>query len=413
MRRPLLAAAVVTVTACGTPGGPDGPPPLLTALPRELSPAEARVADGANAFAFDLLREATRSLAPEANAFLSPLSASMALGMALNGAEGETFERMRAALRLEGMSRDQINQGYRDLLDLLGGLDGRAEMRVANAMWIDDRLPVEPAFVATGREFFEAEIAALDFTAPGAVESINDWVAGRTGGRIPRLLEELSPEEVLFLVNAIYFKATWRTGFDPRDTREGPFHAADGRTRTAFLMRQAETHRYAETEAYQAADLLYGNGAFAMTVILPRPGRGPAEVLAGLDGRTWGELLARLHEQTVILTLPRFRLDYARELEADLGALGMAVAFDPDRADFTRIADVSPERLYLTRVVQKTFVEVNEEGTEAAAATGVGIGVTSAPQEIHLTVDRPFLVAIRERFTGTVVFLGLVNAVGR
>jgi len=413
MRRPLLAsAAVLALAACGNLSGPDGPPPLLSALPRELSPAELRIADGANAFAFDLLREATRSLAAESNAFLSPLSASMALGMALNGANGETFEAMRTTLRLDGMSQGEINQGYRDLVALLGGLDGRAEMRVANAMWAHRGLPLEPAFTAAGREFFDAEIATLDFGAPGAVETINRWVDGKTGGRIPRLLDQLAKDEVLFLVNAIYFKARWREAFESKDTRQGPFHGADGRDRTAFLMWQKETLRYGETEEYQAVDLLYGNGAFAMTVILPRLRHEPAGVLAGLDAAAWRDLVARFHDETVILTLPRFTLDYSRRLDADLQALGMAIAFDPGRADFYRIADVRPERLFISRVEQKTFVEVNEEGTEAAAATGVGVGVTSAPQEVHMVVDRPFLFAIRERFSGTVVFLGLMNAVG-
>jgi serpin B len=178
------------------------------------------------------------------------------------------------------------------------------------------------------------------------------------------------------------------------------------------MMQQEATLRYADTDGYQAVDLLYGNGAFAMTVILPRPGSEPGEVLAGLDPTAWRDLAARFHDATVVLTLPRFRLDHSRRLDPDLAALGMAIAFDPARADFYRIADVRPERLFISRVEQKTFLEVNEEGTEAAAATGVGIGVTSAPQVVHLVVNRPFLFAIREPRTGTVVFLGLINALG-
>ena len=411
--RPFLlgCAALVGLGACG-PTEPEGPPPLLAALPRPLSPSELRIVDGTNGFALELLREATRELPAGSNAFLSPLSASMALGMTLNGAAGGTYDAMRGTLGLGDLSEGDINGGYRELIALLRGLDNRVELVVANSMWVREALPLEPAFVAAGGEFFDAQVRTLDFGASGAVETINEWVAGETNDRIPRLLEAIAPEEVLFLINAIYFKGRWREGFDPRETRPGPFHGADGRERTAPLMHLDAKLRYGATERCDAVDLLYGNGAFAMTVVLPRAGITPAELLAGLDPDAWRSLVAGLGEAQVSLTLPRFRLDYARSLGPDLTALGMGIAFDAGQADFSRIADVAPERLYLTRVEQKTFVEVNEEGTEAAAATSVGVGVTSAPLSYEMVVDRPFLFAIRERFSGAILFVGLMNAIG-
>lgn len=410
MRRAWLGLTLLAVVHCGAPTGPGGPPPLLTALPRALSPAELRIADAANAFAFDLLGEAARGLPPDSNAFLSPLSASMALGMALNGAGGATWEAMRSALGLAGMTEADINAGYRDLIALLGELDARTEMRTANSMWAREELSLLPAFTAVGREYFNAEIATLDFSDPGAVEAINGWVQSKTNGRIPKLLENIAAEEVLFLVNAIYFKGQWRTSFDPGDTRSGPFHAADGRDRVTPLMYQEATLRYLETGEYQAADLLYGNGAFAMTVLLPRPGSTPAELLAGLDPSAWRELADGLQEEKVRLTLPRFRLEYGRLLGEDLAALGMGIAFGDD-ADFSRITGPG-EGLRISRVEQKTFVEVNEEGTEAAAATSVGFEKVSAPQVYVMQVDRPFVVAIRERLSGTILFLGVINLIG-
>ena len=411
MRHPLLAcAAALTLAACGSTG-PEGPPPLLSALPRPLSEAEGRIADGANDFAFGLLREATREAPPGGNTFLSPLSASMALAMTLNGAGGETFDAMRAGLGLGALSEAEINAGFRGLIDLLRGLDGGVEMLVANSMWARTGLGLAPAFTAAGGDFFDAEIRTLDFGTPEAVETINGWVAGRTNDRIRRLLDHIAQDEVLFLVNAIYFKGRWRETFDPDDTVVGPFYGADGRERSASLMRQEATLRYRETERYQAAELLYGNGAFAMTVVLPRAGGTPGELVASLDPGSWRELVAGLHEETVQLTLPRFRLDYSRSLGNDLTALGMGIAFDATRADFSRVT-TSGDGLFITRVEQKTFVEVNEEGTEAAAATAVAVGVTSAPQVYRMTVDRPFLFAIRERFSGAIVFVGVMNAVG-
>jgi serpin B len=414
MTRPLRRLATVLLLAgCGSSStGPGGdPPPILTELPRSLSPSEIRIVEGANAFAFDLVREATGALSPDSNAFLSPLSAAMALSMALNGANGETWTAMRAALRLDGMQEADIDQGYRALMALLRGLDSRTEMRVANSIWGHSTLPLEAAFTEAGRTFFEAEVATLDFGSPEALTAINGWVDRATSGRIPRLLEEVSPQEVLFLINAIYFKGKWRTAFDVRDTRAAPFRGADGREQVAQLMALKDELRYDETEAYQAVDLLYGNGAFAMTVLLPKAGWSPAQLLAALDPESWSALASRFEERDVALLLPRFRVEYGRKLKEDLAALGMGIAFDAS-ADFSRIADVAPDRLYITRVDQKTFVEVNEEGTEAAAATAVGVGRTSAPVPVEMRVDRPFAFAIRERLSGAVLFLGVMNVVG-
>jgi serine protease inhibitor len=412
LRALLSASALLVLAACDSPTGPGGRPPLLTELPRALSTAEIRIVDGANAFAFELLRESTRKLPADSNAFLSPLSASMALGMTLNGANGETFDGIQTALRLTGMTEAEMNQGYRDLIALLGELDSRTEMKIANSMWGHDGFTIEPAFINAGKTFFDAEVQTLDFGSPSAVATINDWVSGKTNARIPTLLDQISDGEILFLINAIYFKGKWREAFDPKDTENGPFQAADGRTRTAALMSQTDSLRYDETADYQAVDLLYGNGSFAMTVLLPKAGRTPADVLAGLNPEAWRELAERFRDANVHLTMPRFKMEYSRRLKSDLTALGMGIAFDDSRADFYRIADVRPARLYLTRVDQKTFVEVNEEGTEAAAATAVGVGIISVPEVTEMRVDRPFVFAIRERLSGTVLFLGLMNVVG-
>lgn len=407
-RSPLAAAALLAFAGCGGSTGPGGedPPPLLTELPRALTPAELRIVDGGNAFTFDLAREVARTLSSDSNSVLSPLSASMALAMALNGASGETWTAMRAALRLEGMAEADIDHGFRDLTALLLGLDSRTEMRIANSMWADRRLALLPAFVDAGRIFFDAEVATLDFDDPEALARINGWVDDATEGRIPRLLESIAPEEVLFLVNAIYFKGTWRTAFDPRNTREGPFHGANGQDLAVSLMMLKDELRYAETADWQAVDLLYGNGTFAMTVLLPAAGQTPAQLVAELSPERWTELTEQFQERSMTLTLPRFRVEYGRKLLGDLAALGMGIAFG-SAADFSRIAD---DDLYISRVDQKTFIEVTEEGTEAAAATAVGIAPISVPPEMR--VDRPFVFAIRERFSGAVLFLGVINAVG-
>ena len=381
--------------------------PLLEELPRPLSQAESRLIDAGNRFSFDLFLQATRNLPSDSNAFLSPLSASMALGMALNGAGGDTFDAMRQALRFGDLPLEQINQGYQSLIELLTGLDRSTEMIAANSVWLTQGFPMESGFKDAARTWFNAEAEELDFGSPAALERINGWVAEATRNRIPKLLDQIRPEEVAFLVNALYFKGRWRVAFDPKQTQPAPFHAADASTANVPMMHLEEGVRYARTQNYEAAELLYGNGAFAMVILLPAAGQTVAELVAALDASAWSDLTGRLADSEVELRLPRFKFELTRELKDDLSALGMDIAFDPNRADFYGIADVRPDRLYLTRVLQKTFVEVNEEGTEAAAATAVGVGVTSMPPTME--VNRPFLFAIRERLSGTVVFMGQVN----
>ena len=405
----LGTVCLLAFAACG--GDTTGPTPLLEELPRDLSPAETQVIASGNDFTFSLFRAATRALPPDSNAFLSPLSASMALGMALNGANGETFDAMRVTLGFGSAPLEEINAGYRDLIALLTGLDPATSVTVANSVWSDAGFPILPSFVQAAKTWFDAEARSVPFADPATLGVINGWASEKTRGRIPKLLSGISPVEVAFLINAIHFKAKWRDAFDPARTRPLPFRGADGVARPVPTMsRDPGPVLYRAGDGFEAVDLRYGNGAFSMVLLLPDPGQTPATVLAGLDAAAWGDLATGFREATLGLVLPRFRFDYTRTLTDDLQALGMGIAFDPGRADFYGIADVRPERLYLTRVLQKTFVEVNEEGTEAAAATAVGVGVTSLPATF--TVDRPFLFLIRERLSGTILFIGQVNTLG-
>jgi serine protease inhibitor len=406
MRFPCRTVTTLMLASAACGQGITGPEPLLTDLPRPLTAAELHLVDAGNRFTFDLFRVATAALPPDSNAFLSPFSASMALGLALNGAGGETFDALREALRVDGVPLADINRGYRDLMSLLVGLDRTTDITVANSVWSDAGFPILPSFLDAARTWFDAEARSLDFRY--AVSTINDWVNGKTRGRIPKLLDRIEQEEVAFLINAIHFKGRWRMAFDKARTRSEPFHAADGTTGTVQMMSLEPTPlRHVWRPEYQAVDLLYGNGAFSMTVLLPAEGRTPADLLTTLNHAAWRELTEAFEERKVGLSLPRFRMEYERSLKNDLTALGMGIAFDPNRADFYGIADVRPERLYLTRVIQKTFVDVNEEGTEAAAATAVGVGITSMPPV--MVVDRPFLFVLRERFSGAILFIGQVN----
>ena len=379
-------------------------PRTLTALPRPLTASEQAIGFAGNRFSFDLLRQVNLDQ-PQSNVFLSPLSASMALGMTLNGAVGATADEMRSTLGFGDASAQSINEGYRGLIGLLRGLDPRTDVRVANAIFHRDDYPFEPAFLNLGKTYFDAEIRALDFGAPGSVKTINDWVSRSTNAKIPDIIDAIDARDVMFLINAVYFKGSWRSRFDPAATIDAPFHAIGGATQQVKLMHQTGRLRYFETPELQAVDLPYGNSAFTMTVILPRAGHDVNALVAALTEPSWAGWTERFTETEVDLYLPKLKLEYERTLNDDLQALGMRLAFH--EADFTGLSPRGRD-LFIAYVKQKTFVDINEEGTEAAAATVVAIRETSMPQTMTMRVDRPFVFAIRERFSGTILFIGKI-----
>lgn len=404
----LAVAVLLALAACATPTDPQEPPSEITSLPRDLSPAETTAVAASADFGVELLARVSQA-SPDSNLFLSPLSAHMALGMALNGADGETFEAMRTALAMEGLSLAEANEGYASLVELLQGLDPRVEFRIGNSLWLQDGFPFLDDYRQRVVESFGAEAESVDFSDPATLDRINGWVDEATEGNIEKLLDQLRPEEIAFLVNAVYFLGDWREQFDPAATEEAPFHLEDGTTAPVPLMQRTGDYRFGRGEGFTAAELPYGGDAFVMTVVLPDEDVGIDAFAAGLDAARWQEIVAAVEgaEREIRLALPKFELEYGRELTETLGAMGMGAAFDAGEADFGRMVDleaIAPENVYLSRVQQKAFVRVDEEGTEAAAATGVGVGVTSAPPALRL--DRPFLFAIRERHSGAVLFIG-------
>lgn len=398
---PTLFAVALIGTACREATSP-APITPITALPRALTESETRIIASSNEFAFDLFR--TGNVAQhKANVFISPLSASMALGMTANGADGATYDGMRAALRLTGATREDVGAGYKSLIALLRGLDPGTDFSIANSIWYEQTFPFNASFLDESKLYFDARVEALDFRSPSAVTTINSWVSGQTNNRIPTILEIIEDNERMFLVNAIYFKGIWQKQFDKLKTVDAPFHAADGTTSMVPMMARDAGVQYTATPEYSAVDLPYGNSAFTMTVVLPN---GDIDAFAeSFDGTKWNSLESSLDDSNLEVYLPRFRMEWKRQLNDDLKQLGMLLAFTPDRADFTRMSPLGLE-LYITKVLQKTFVDVDEEGTEAAAVTIVGIGVTSAPPAFR--ADRPFLVVIRERFSGTILFIGKI-----
>jgi serpin B len=388
----------ITLVSCG--GEPTGP---ITELPRKLEVAELDLIESDNRFALKLFREINAE-SPDENLFISPLSVAMALGMTYNGARGETKVAMERTLELEGMTLEQINEAYRSLIDLLVNLDPRVRFDLANSIWYRQDVSVLPDFVDLNRTYFDAEVSALDFANPSSLETINDWVNDNTQGKIDKIYDELPANLVMALLNAIYFKGDWTYQFDKSLTDEAPFSLRDGSQTTVKMMSQPTERdfRQSSNDMVAVIDLPYGGEAFSMTILLPHQDVAVEDVVAMLDDATWQGWTAGLAAVSTTVLMPKFTLEYEIELNDVLKALGMGVAFT-GAADFSGI--VPGGGIWIDEVKHKTFLNVNEEGTEAAAVTSVSL-IESLPQEFR--VDRPFIFVIRENFSGTIVFMGKI-----
>lgn len=402
----VLLLALASACSGGSPNEPAGvAADSLKVLPRTLSEDEQRVIASSNRFAFDLFRSVNPRFA-DTNLFISPLSASFALGMTLNGADGETFDGMLEALRIGETDRSRINAAYRDLIALLLELDSSVDMRIANAIWYRNTFPFHQAFLDTASHYFNARVAGLDFANPATVDRINAWVDTATAGKITKVLDGIADEIVMLLMNAIYFKGSWRSQFDPARTQDAPFAIERGSSYTARMMQLGEQQvALASVNGAQAVDLPYGRAAFTMTAILPPAGTDVDAFIQTLDQSKWDAIIAALHQTKADVFLPKFRMAWEDTLNSDLKAMGMSNAFCWGCANFTRMSPLG-HKLYIDFVKQNTFVNVNEEGTEAAAVTTVGVGLTSLPPSIRF--NRPFVFVIRERLSGTILFMGKV-----
>lgn len=406
-RRNLIPALALTAAvACNDPSSPV--PARITSLPRELSTTEQAIAQSSNTFAFSLLRAVNKSFA-DSNVFISPLSASMALGMALNGTATETHAEMRTALGLTSGTMAEVNQGYKSLIAMLRALDPNVDFRIANAVWYRDTFgpDIEPSFLSTTRTYFDARVEGLDFTSPSAVTAINDWVKSSTNGKIDKMVDQIPSEIVMYLMNAIYFKGNWREEFDPKRTAAAEFTTNRNQVVTAQMMTRRGGFRVRRLSVgTTAVELPYGGDAFVMTAILPPDNADINTFIDALTPQVLDVLTTDMDDPRMILHLPKFRLAWEDEFNNELKSLGMQRAFEADGADFTPLSARLGHNLYISKVRQKTFVDVNEEGTEAAAVTSVDIGVTSLPPSVDF--NRPFVFVIRERLTGTILFIGKI-----
>lgn len=376
---------------------------------RDLTVLEKRLVESDNRFGLRLFKEIIKD-EKDKNVFISPLSVSMALGMTLNGANGATKEAMDETLEFTDMTAEEINQSYKSLLELLTQLDPKVIFQIANSIWYRQQLTFEEEFINLNKTYFNAIVEALDFNNPDAAANIiNAWVKENTNGRIEKIIEagDIDWETVMFLINAIYFKGTWTYEFDKDLTRDDWFTLPDSSQKLCKMMSLTGDLQYSENEDFQAINLPYGDEYFSMLIFLPRPQKNIASLIAEFNPENWDLWINSFIQKSGTLQFPKFTLEYEKKLNDILKSLGMAIAFDRSRADFTNMYQ-GPVRLFISEVKHKTFVEVNEEGTEAAAVTSVEIGRTSVDPGFVMRVDRPFVFVIRENHSQTILFMGKI-----
>jgi serine protease inhibitor len=413
-----LLTAGLAIAACSSdpeagigpgPGDSTHVPGANDPLTPQLSVAERQTVTESNAFGLTLFQRVNARKAGQ-NVFISPYSAAVALGLTLNGASGATADAMASTLGFAGRTLSEIDAAYRALGQRLVRADSGVRFESANSIWFNKELPFHQAFFDTTAHYFGARVEGLDFRdEQGALAKINGWARDRTAGRIDKVLDRVrADDQAMFLLNALYFKGDWTSPFPSSSTRAAEFTRGDGSKQNVDMMTQRRVFPLWRAGDLLAVDLPYGNGAFSMTILVPAAGRSADQLVASLTPARWQQVVDSLRPQDMQLYVPKFTMKYEDEWKDVLTAMGMGVAFREGEADFTRMSPRGRD-MFIEFVKQNTFVAVNEKGTEAGAVTTVGIGVVSMPQEVR--VDRAFVLVIREKGTGAILFAGKVDRI--
>jgi serpin B len=377
------------------------PAPTAKAInPKAMNP---KLVEANTRFGFKLFSQLLKQEKGK-NVFVSPASVAIALGMTYNGASPETQQALAKVMELRGMSLAELNQANATLRSQLENPDPQVQLAIANSLWGNQNVPFQPDFLQRNQQFYGAKVTNLNFSSPKAADTINNWVKENTRNKIDKIIDGIEPDEVLFLLNAIYFKGDWAQKFDEKLTTDQRFYLTDGTQKVHPRMVQEGNYRYHETDRFQAVSLPYGkNRRMSLYVFLPKSTSNLAEFSQQLNAENWQQWMNQFRTRPGAIQLPRFKLEYGTELLPALQAIGLSKIS-------MAITNQAPNEI--SQVKHKTFVEVNEKGTEAAAVTSVGIRTTSAqlPTEpFSMVVDRPFFCAIRDNQTGTVLFMGAIT----
>ncbi|MFN6525671.1 serpin family protein [Nostoc sp. ChiSLP03a] len=380
-----------------------------TPLQKKTANTDTKIVESSNKFGFKLFSEVLKNDRGEKNIFISPSSVAIALAMTYNGASGSTQQAMAKTLELQGMNLPEINSSYATVLkQLLDNSDTKVQLKIANSLWANQKVSFAPDFLKRTQDFYQAKVSNLNFQDAAASSIINNWVKENTNGKITKIVEKIEPDQVLFLINAIYFKGNWSNEFDKKETASYPFYITSNRSKQHPMMSQEGDYKYYESEKFQAVSLPYGkDGKISFYIFLPKKNSNLKAFYQNLNVENWEKWMTQFNNQKGFIRLPRFKTDYEITLNDALKTLGMGEAFS-NKANFSGMG----KNFAISQVKHKTFVEVNEEGTEAAAATSVGIVATSARQEpepFRMIVDRPFFCVIRDNQTGNILFMGSIT----
>lgn len=408
-----IACSFLLLAGCGSQQSSDsnGDPDTTSIKYKEFKKYEtdSAVIVANNQFGFDAYQR-LESEEEDKNIFISPLSIQQALAMTYNGAAGETKQEMAKALKWTDVKLESLNESNAALLYQLTNADPSVQLSIANSIWKDEGEPFKQPFLDTNKQYYQAKVETLDFDSDEASETMNDWVKENTNGKIKKIVpSQINPLTVMFLINAIHFKGDWQTKFQENKTSTNTFHLADGSTKQHPFMNQEGDYAYTKMNDMQMIRLPYGEeGRFGMVVLLPDKNHSLTELFNSISAENVGKWTDALSEQKGKISIPRFTFEYEKKLNNLLQNMGMEQAFD-ERANFENLAPVPPD-LYISNVKHKSFIEVNEKGTEAAAATSVEATAESAPSyDFTMNVDRPFMFMIQDQKTETVLFLGSVQ----
>ncbi|MFC2117027.1 serpin family protein [Bacteroidota bacterium] len=376
------------------------PDELTNPIENLLDPRVKSIVESDNTFGFKIFKEIAKG--KEENICISPLSIAMCLSMLYNGAETETKREMEETLELLDLSVMDVNKSYRALIDSLRTNDPGVLFEIANSIWGAKNFDIEDEFIRRNEDYFDAEVSQLDFGDPGAVDIINNWVSDKTHQKIETILSKTNSGDLMYLINAIYFKGRWLFEFDPDKTFDGPFTLNNGERIRVAKMHQQEDFNYLYNDLFSSVELLYGSGNFSMHILLPHNNLKVDDIIENLNNETWNQWLTEyVKKENYKIYIPKFKFEYKKSLIDDLKTLGMNLAFNP-MADFSGINKNC--EMWISLVKHKTFIEVNEEGTEAAAVTIIGAWGSS----LGYSVNRPFIFIIKERTTNTILFIGKV-----
>jgi len=379
--------------------------------PLKIASDSALVAQG-NAFAMKLFSVANAQNPDDENVVLSPLSLNMALAMVWNGANGETKTAIQTAMGMENYAPEAVNEYFKTIREGFMRTDAaNTQLALANSIWYRPEFPVKQPFIDLNRLYYNAQVEQLDFSLPNAAAILNKWCSDNTNGLINDMFQPpIDPSVVMYLINALYFKSVWADSlaFDVEKTFSTTFYKTPTEPITVKMMTQKNDFQYFADENLQLLTIPYGNGAFTMNFLLPKSGKTFTDMITALnEPNYWNNCLKnRTLREKFDVSIPKFKVRYDTEskLKPILTELGMGIAFDDNRANFSGISDVPN---YIGLVKQKTYIDVNEQGTEAAAVTVIGNFTTSIPE--MFMANRPFLFVIQEESTGVVLFMGKIN----